>query len=305
MRHAFLLLVIAQMSLLSGCASWLPGGARPGTAVQVGAASAISASGVPPGSPQPGGPPPSSLQPFAAVVRDAQKIDGLFTLYRREERTWLELKPEDFGKPFFLSPKVTTGIGEAWLFGGLFEDARLDSLIRGRAVGLCQIEGDFARSQRIEHDGGEPGKPQPAFDEADRQPEPACNDFARRTSLDQRRKGLGLIGRIHREAVEVLGKTGFNGMFGAVFEDQAGHFMVLGQNLVLGETEHRLAAALTGLDLELALSRRPDDEVLQQAAGGNAGLEFGIGDRIGMPPDIARRRDKLAQRDRFDHGTYS
>ncbi len=112
--------------MLSGCASWLPGWARPGPVVQAGAAApAISASGVPPGSPQPGGPPPSSLQPFAAVIRDAQKIEGLFTLYKREERVWLELRPEDFGKPFFLAPKVTTGIGEAWLFGGLFEDARL------------------------------------------------------------------------------------------------------------------------------------------------------------------------------------
>lgn len=125
MRHTARLIAIALLALLSGCASWLPGWARPGPLVQVGAAPAISASGVPPGSPQPGGPPPSSLQPFALVVRDAQKIEGLFTLYRREERAWLELKPDDFGKPFFLSPKVTTGIGEAWLFGGLFEDARL------------------------------------------------------------------------------------------------------------------------------------------------------------------------------------
>jgi hypothetical protein len=78
---------------------------------------AVSASGVPPGSPQPG-PPPSSAQPFATVIKDAKKIDGLFTLYQREERAWIELRPEDFGKPFFLSPKLSTGIGEARLFGG-------------------------------------------------------------------------------------------------------------------------------------------------------------------------------------------
>ena len=125
MTHAARLLVIALMVLLSGCASWLPGWVRPGNAVAVGTPPAISASGVPPGSPQPGGPPPSSLQTFAAVLRDTQKTEGLFTTHRREERVWLELKPEDFGKPYFLAPKVTTGIGEAWLFGGLFEDARL------------------------------------------------------------------------------------------------------------------------------------------------------------------------------------
>ena len=125
MRHASQLLLIALSALLAGCASWLPGWARPVPAVQLGTAPAISASGVPPGSPQPGGPPPSNLQAFALVIRDTQKIEGLFTLYRRDERVWLELKPEDFGKPFFLAPKVTTGIGEAWLFGGLYEDARL------------------------------------------------------------------------------------------------------------------------------------------------------------------------------------
>ena len=118
----FVLSALAVLS--SGCASWLPAWVRPAPA-QFAAAPAISASGVPPGSPQPGGPPPSSLQPFANVIRDTQKTEGLFTFYRREERVWLELRPEDFGKPFFLAPKVSAGIGEAWLYGGLFEEARL------------------------------------------------------------------------------------------------------------------------------------------------------------------------------------
>jgi len=80
-----------------------------------------SASGVPPGTPQPGGPPAPSAQPFAIVIKDAKKIDGLFTLWQREEKAWIELKPDDFGKPFFLSPKIATGIGEASLFGGLMQ----------------------------------------------------------------------------------------------------------------------------------------------------------------------------------------
>ena len=114
--------------LLSGCASLtVPNapGASPTAAASSGPVAvrppvgpAISASGVAPGRPQPGGPPPSSAQPFAAVIKDAKKIDGLFTLYQREEKVWIELRPEDFGKPFFLSPKLATGIGEARLFGG-------------------------------------------------------------------------------------------------------------------------------------------------------------------------------------------
>jgi hypothetical protein len=84
-----------------------------------------SASGVPPGTPQPSGPPPSNLQTFAAVVRDAKKTEGLFTLYQRDERVWLELQPEDFNKPFFLSPKIATGLGEARLLGGLMDEERV------------------------------------------------------------------------------------------------------------------------------------------------------------------------------------
>src|SRR5947209_16183028 len=71
------------------------------------------ASGVPPGSPQPASPPTPTAQPFASVIRDAKKIDGIFTVYQREDKAWIELRPEDFNKPFFLSPKLATGIGEA------------------------------------------------------------------------------------------------------------------------------------------------------------------------------------------------
>ena len=64
--------------------------------------------------PTPGQPPP-----FAVVIRDARKIDGLFTAWQKDERVWIELRPEDFNQTFFFSPKLASGIGEAGLFGGL------------------------------------------------------------------------------------------------------------------------------------------------------------------------------------------
>jgi len=97
------------------------GGARP---VAV-AAAASAASGVPPGTPQPAVAPPGSPAPFATVIKDAKKIDGLVTLYQKDEKVWLELRPEDFNKPFFLSPKLATGIGEARVFGGLMDDPQV------------------------------------------------------------------------------------------------------------------------------------------------------------------------------------
>jgi hypothetical protein len=62
--------------------------------------------------------PPGTPQPFATVTKDAKKTDGLFTVWQKDDKVWLEIKPEDFGKPFFLSPKIARGIGEMRLYGG-------------------------------------------------------------------------------------------------------------------------------------------------------------------------------------------
>lgn len=99
------------------------GANRPATAPA--AAVIPPASGIPPGTPQPAVPPPGSPAPFATVIKDAKKIDGVYTLYQKDEKVWLELKPEDFNKPFFLSPKLATGIGEAFVFGGLMDEERV------------------------------------------------------------------------------------------------------------------------------------------------------------------------------------
>lgn len=40
-------------------------------------------------------------------------------LWRKQDKLWIELGPADWRKAFFLSPQLTTGIGEQGLFGGL------------------------------------------------------------------------------------------------------------------------------------------------------------------------------------------
>ncbi len=67
-------------------------------------------------------PPSSSLRPFADVVRDARSSEGLFTLWQKDDKVWIELKPEDLDRPFYLSPKVKTGIGEGSFLGGMMSD---------------------------------------------------------------------------------------------------------------------------------------------------------------------------------------
>ena len=63
--------------------------------------------------------PAGPLRPFAEVIKDAKRIDGLLTLWQKDDKVWLELKPEDLNQPFFLSPKLKTGIGDIRFFGGL------------------------------------------------------------------------------------------------------------------------------------------------------------------------------------------
>jgi hypothetical protein len=53
------------------------------------------------------------------VVKDAKPSDGLFRLWTKDDRTWLEIQPEQFGQLYFLKSNLNQGIGEARLFGGM------------------------------------------------------------------------------------------------------------------------------------------------------------------------------------------
>jgi hypothetical protein len=63
----------------------------------------------------PAGAPPT----FASIIKDARRIDGPLTLWQKEDKVWIELKPEQFGQPYLLSPKIKKGMGEAGVLGGL------------------------------------------------------------------------------------------------------------------------------------------------------------------------------------------
>ena len=75
-----------------------------------------------PGAAPPAGAAPGTPRPFAEVVKDAKQSSGLFTVWQKDEKVWIELKPSDFNQPLFLSPKLKTGLGEPRFFGGLMGD---------------------------------------------------------------------------------------------------------------------------------------------------------------------------------------
>ncbi len=110
----------ALAMLLAGCTTIAPpspaGPSQAASASQAATpAPAASGAAAPANTPPAPGQPP----PFATVIKDARPIHGLFSVWQKDERVWIELRPEDFDKPFFLSPKLRTGIGEGFLFGGL------------------------------------------------------------------------------------------------------------------------------------------------------------------------------------------
>lgn len=91
--------------------------AAPQAAPPAAAAPAPTAA-APSGPPSPGaglGTPP----PFGVVVRDARRIEGPLVLWQKDDKVWIELAPDQLGRPFLLSPKIRNGIGEGFLIGGL------------------------------------------------------------------------------------------------------------------------------------------------------------------------------------------
>jgi hypothetical protein len=83
-----------------------PGAARPASAGAVAAAAAAAAQAA------------QSAKPFADVVKDAHESRGLFNLWRKDDKVWLELAPAQLDQPFFFKSALNQGIGEARIFGG-------------------------------------------------------------------------------------------------------------------------------------------------------------------------------------------
>lgn len=55
---------------------------------------------------------PPKVRPFDELIKDAEKISGVFNIYRTEDRVLLEIAPEQFGKTFMFSLTCESGLGE-------------------------------------------------------------------------------------------------------------------------------------------------------------------------------------------------
>jgi Met-zincin/Domain of unknown function (DUF5117)/Domain of unknown function (DUF5118) len=62
-------------------------------------------------------------KPFADVIKDAKETKGLFNVYQKDEKTWIEIAPDQFDHPFFFSWNLSRGLGEKFIYGGLMGDS--------------------------------------------------------------------------------------------------------------------------------------------------------------------------------------
>lgn len=100
-----------------------------------------------------------NLEEFDDVVKDTQKLEGIFTLYRHKEnnKIYLEIQPEQLQKNFLATATLESGIGEKGVYSGLplqdflFYFQRIDNSLQFvvRNVNFRTREGDpQARSLR-------------------------------------------------------------------------------------------------------------------------------------------------------------
>lgn len=57
-------------------------------------------------------PDPSAAKPFDEVIKGATAQAGFVALWRKDEKLWLEIAPEQLDKPFLLSVNVSNSVGD-------------------------------------------------------------------------------------------------------------------------------------------------------------------------------------------------
>jgi hypothetical protein len=82
--------------------------------------------GAPAGSPAaPQAAQPGQPKPYKDVLKGAKAIPGFFTLHQKDEKVWIEIRPDQFDKPFFFSYNIPRSIGERGLYGSQMGDSNL------------------------------------------------------------------------------------------------------------------------------------------------------------------------------------
>ena len=87
-----------------------------GASAQAPASNGAAAPGAAPAAPA-AAPAAGQPKPYKDVLKDSTAVPGFFTLHQKDEKVWLEIRPEQLDKPFFFSYNIPRSVGERGLYG--------------------------------------------------------------------------------------------------------------------------------------------------------------------------------------------
>uniref|UniRef100_UPI00117CA218 zinc-dependent metalloprotease n=1 Tax=Pelomonas sp. KK5 TaxID=1855730 RepID=UPI00117CA218 len=161
--------LLVPLLLLAACATKEPAApAKPpnGASAPTAAAApapAAAASATAPGAIAVQAPPaPGALRPFAEITRGAKVDDGLFPIWRNNEKAWIEIPKEMLNKPFMFSVNIAQSIGERGLYasqmtgGDVVEFRRIGNQIQLMALNLKYRAAPDAGGRRAVEQGFSP-----------------------------------------------------------------------------------------------------------------------------------------------------
>jgi hypothetical protein len=93
-------------------------------------------------------PDPSGLKPFDEVAADAFAEVGFFTIWRKDDRIWLEVRADQLDQPMLLSVAYASGVGDNHIFPGVLAGGYLVSL--HRTANLLQIVAHNQSARAVE-----------------------------------------------------------------------------------------------------------------------------------------------------------
>ena len=134
-RHA---LATAMLALSAGATLAQP--APPATPAAAGGGTNGPAAGAPARPPAD----PAALKPFDEVIKGAKVSEGLFPIWRLDEKAWIEVPVAALGKPFLFTVNYANSIGERGLYASQMGPAWLATFRRvGRQVQLMALNEKF------------------------------------------------------------------------------------------------------------------------------------------------------------------
>ncbi len=71
-------------------------------------------------------------KPFLDVIKDAKESPGMFRVWQKDEKVWIEIAPEQFGVAYLFTSNLSRGVGEQGVYGGMMLS---DQIVEFKRIG--------------------------------------------------------------------------------------------------------------------------------------------------------------------------